>query len=263
MLRIISLNFNGIRSAAKKGCFEWLATQKADALCVQELKAQAVDMTADFIAPDQLKGHFHYAEKKGYSGAGVYARATPKKVIVGFGSKEFDAEGRYVQCDFDTHSVVSVYQPSGSSGEERQAAKFRFLDLFLPQLKKLKKTGREVVICGDFNIAHQEIDLKNWKSNQKNSGFLPEERAWLTRVFDEVGFVDVYRKLHPETTDECYTWWSQRGAAYEKNVGWRLDYQIATPGIAAAAKRAAVYKGQYFSDHAPLIIDYNFPPLAR
>ena len=256
MLRIISLNFNGIRSAAKKGCFEWLATQKADALCVQELKAQAADMTPDFLAPGKLKGHFHYAEKKGYSGAGVYARATPQKVHIGFGSKEFDAEGRYVQCDFESHTLVSIYQPSGSSGEQRQAAKFRFLKEFLPHLKKLRKSGREVIICGDFNIAHKEIDLKNWKSNQKNSGFLPEERAWLTQVFDDAGFVDVYRKLHPETTGECYTWWSQRGAAYEKNVGWRLDYQIATPGIAAAATRATVYKGQYFSDHAPLIVDY-------
>ena len=256
MLRIISLNFNGIRSAAKKGCFEWLAAQKADALCVQELKAQAADMTPDFLAPGKLKGHFHYAEKKGYSGAGVYARATPQKVHIGFGSKEFDAEGRYLQCDFESHTLVSVYKPSGSSGEQRQAAKFRFLKEFLPHLKKLRKSGREVIICGDFNIAHKEIDLKNWKSNQKNSGFLPEERAWLTQVFDDAGFVDVYRKLHPETTGEAYTWWSQRGAAYEKNVGWRLDYQIATPGIAAAATRATVYKGQYFSDHAPLIVDY-------
>ena len=256
MLRIISLNFNGIRSAAKKGCFEWLAAQKADALCVQELKAQAADMTPGFITPGKLSGQFHYAGKKGYSGTGVYSRATPQKVRIGFGSKEFDAEGRYVQCDFDTHTVISVYQPSGSSGEERQAAKFRFLAEFLPHLKKLKKSGREVVVCGDFNIAHQQIDLKNWKSNQKNSGFLPEERAWLTQLFDEVGFVDVYRRLHPETTDDCYTWWSQRGAAYEKNVGWRLDYQIATPGIAAKATRASVFKEQRFSDHAPLIVDY-------
>ena len=257
MPRIISLNLNGIRSAAKKGCFEWLATQKADALCVQELKAQSADMTPEFIAPGKLRGHFHYAQKKGYSGTGVYTRKAAKKVQIGFGAKEFDAEGRYVQCDLEDYSVVSVYQPSGSSGEERQAAKFRFLDLFLPHLKKLKKSGREFVICGDFNIAHKEIDLKNWKSNQKNSGFLPKERAWLTKLFDEVGFVDVYRRLYPDTTDTCYTWWSARGAAYEKNVGWRLDYQIATPGMAAKAKRASVYKEQRFSDHAPLIVDYG------
>jgi exodeoxyribonuclease-3 len=261
MQRIITLNLNGIRSAAKKGCFDWLPAQKADVLCVQELKAQAADMTADFLRPGaaskRMHGHFHYAEKKGYSGVGLYSRALPDRVTVGFGAREFDAEGRYVRADFPTHSVISVYQPSGSSGEERQAAKFRFLDLFLPHLKKLKKTGREFVLCGDFNIAHREIDLKNWRSNQKNSGFLPEERAWLTRVFDEVGFVDVYRKLYPEKGEEAYTWWSNRGAAYENNVGWRLDYQIATPGIAAKARRASVYKDTRFSDHAPLIVDYD------
>ena len=263
MLRIISLNLNGIRSAAKKGCFDWLRKQKADALCVQEIKAQEADMTADFLMPgapqSYLNGHFHYAQKKGYSGVGLYSRLVPKRVQTGFGSHEFDAEGRYVRGDFDGYSVVSLYQPSGSSGDERQQAKFRFLEDFLPHLKKLKKARREIVICGDFNIAHREIDLKNWKSNQKNSGFLPEERAWLSHVFEQVGFVDVYRKLHPETTGEAYTWWSNRGAAYEKNVGWRLDYQIATPGIAARAKAATIYKDQRFSDHAPLTIDYDWP----
>ena len=259
MPRIISLNFNGIRSAAKKGCFEWLATQKVDALCVQELKAQAADMTPEFLAPGKLRGYFHYAEKKGYSGTGVYAHETAQKVHIGVGTKafkEFDAEGRYVQCDFADYSVVSVYQPSGSSGEERQAAKFRFLDLFLPHLKKLKKSGREFVICGDFNIAHQEIDLKNWKSNQKNSGFLPEERAWMTHLFEEMGWVDVYRHLHPETTGDAYTWWSNRGQAWANNVGWRIDYHVATSGIATKAKSAAIYKDERFSDHAPLTIIY-------
>ena len=260
MLRIISLNLNGIRSAARKGCFEWLAGQGADVLCVQELKAQEADMTSEFLVPGApkrpLRGHFQFAQKKGYSGVGLYCREAPAKVHIGFGSREFDPEGRYVRADFADYSVISLYKPSGSSGEDRQQAKFRFLDEFLPHLKKLRTTKREFVICGDFNIAHREIDLKNWKSNQKNSGFLPEERAWLGRVFEEVGFVDVYRRLHPETTGEAYTWWSNRGAAYEKNVGWRLDYQIATPGIAARAKNAMVYKDQRFSDHAPLIIDY-------
>jgi exodeoxyribonuclease III len=263
MHRIISLNLNGIRSADRKGCFAWLRKQKADVLCVQELKAQEADMTAEFMMPGApeayLKGHFHYAEKKGYSGVGVYSAAVPAKVRAGFGSAEFDAEGRYLRADFPGLSVISLYQPSGSSGEERQAAKFRFLEEFLPHLKKLRRERREIVICGDFNIAHREIDLKNWKSNQKNSGFLPEERAWLSKVFEEVGFVDVYRRLHPDATGEAYTWWSNRGAAYEKNVGWRLDYQIATPGIAAAAKRAEIYKTERFSDHAPLIIDYDWP----
>ena len=261
MQRIISLNLNGIRSAARKGCFDWLRKQRADVLCVQELKAQQADMLEDFLAPHhpagRMRGHFHYAQKKGYSGVGLYSIAAPVKVHSGFGSTEFDAEGRYVRADFAGFSVISVYKPSGSSGEERQQAKFRFLDEFLPHLKKLKRSKREFVICGDFNIAHREIDLKNWKSNQKNSGFLPEERAWLSRVFEEVGFVDVYRTLHPEAAGEAYTWWSNRGAAYEKNVGWRLDYQIATPGIAAKARKAAVYKTERFSDHAPLIIDYD------
>jgi exodeoxyribonuclease-3 len=274
--RIISLNMNGIRSATRKGAFEWLATQQADIICVQELKAQQDDMTAELLANATHTGWFHFAEKKGYSGSGLYTRMPPAQTHIGFRSKEFDAEGRYVRADFDRKlkrgdavgkrgiaklAVISLYAPSGSSSPERQEAKFRFLDEFLPHLAALKKeseeTGREFVICGDWNIAHREIDLKNWRSNQKNSGFLPEERAWLTRVFDELGWVDVYRKLHPETTGESYTWWSNRGQAWANNVGWRIDYQIATPGIAAQAVKASIWKETRFSDHAPLVIDYD------
>ena len=266
--RIISLNLNGIRSAAKKGVFEWLATQHADVICVQELKAQEADMAAHFLANATHTGWFHYAEKKGYSGAGLYARIPPATTHIGFRSQEFDSEGRYVRADFDREtkhgldklSVISLYMPSGSSSPERQEAKFRFLEEFMPHLAALKEereaTGREFVICGDWNIAHREIDLKNWRSNQKNSGFLPEERAWLSRVFDELGWVDVYRVLHPETTGESYTWWSNRGQAWVNNVGWRIDYQIATPGLAAKATQASIWKETRFSDHAPLIIDY-------
>ncbi len=257
MPKIISANLNGIRSAAKKGFFEWLQTQQADFLCVQELKAQADDMTEEFLSPAGYHGHFHYAEKKGYSGAGVYSKQKPDAVQIGFGSEEFDAEGRYVRCDFGNLSVISLYAPSGSSSEERQQAKFRFMDEFLPHLTELLQSGREFVICGDWNIAHQEKDLKNWKSNQKNSGFLPEERAWMTRLFDELGWVDVYRRLYPDTTAECYTWWSNRGQAWANNVGWRIDYQVASKGLASQARSASVYKEQRFSDHAPLIIDYN------
>lgn len=253
-MRIISANLNGIRSAAKKGFFDWMSKQDADFVCVQELKAQAADMTAEFLAPAGYTGYFHYAEKKGYSGAGVYCRRKPDTVQIGFGSREFDAEGRYVECNFGNVSVVSVYCPSGSSSEERQQAKFRFMEVFLPHLKLLKDSGREIVICGDWNIAHQQIDLKNWRSNQKNSGFLPEERAWLSRVFDEIELVDVFRRV--DTRAEQYTWWSNRGQAWAKNVGWRIDYQIATPGIAAKAERVAIYKDARFSDHAPLTIDY-------
>ncbi|MEO8935588.1 MAG: exodeoxyribonuclease III [Burkholderiaceae bacterium] len=272
-MRIISLNMNGIRSAARKGAFAWLATQHADVICVQELKAQQPDMTADLLAHATHTGWFHYAEKKGYSGAGLYAKLPPADTHVGFRSKEFDAEGRYVRADFDHDgslqqawptklSVISLYAPSGSSSPERQEAKFRFLDEFLPHLAALmdesRATGREFVICGDWNIAHREIDLKNWRSNRKNSGFLPEERAWLSRVFDELGWVDVYRRLHPDATGDSYTWWSNRGQAWANNVGWRIDYQIATPSIAAMARVAGVYKDQRFSDHAPLIVDYDF-----
>ena len=257
MTKIISANLNGIRSASKKGFFEWMIQQNADFVCVQELKAQAEDMTEDFLSPHSYHGHFHYAEKKGYSGTGVYSKKKPDSVEIGFGSPEFDAEGRYVRCDFGDLSVISLYCPSGSSSPERQEAKFRFMALFLPHLASLIAEGRELVICGDWNIAHKEIDLKNWKSNQKNSGFLPEERAWMTQLFDEQGWVDTYRHLHPDTTSDAYTWWSNRGQAWANNVGWRIDYQVATAGIGRQAKSASIYKDQRFSDHAPLIIEYS------
>ena len=192
-MKIISANLNGIRSAAKKGFFEWMAAQSADFVCVQELKAQFDDMQPEFLAPEGYYGHFHYAQKKGYSGAGVYSKQKPDAVFIGFGNEEFDNEGRYVRCDFGPLTVISVYCPSGSSSEERQQAKFRFMEVFLEHLIELKATGQEIVICGDWNIAHKEIDLKNWKGNLKNSGFLPEERAWFSHVIGEVGYVDAFR----------------------------------------------------------------------
>jgi exodeoxyribonuclease-3 len=257
LFRLTSLNLNGIRSAASKGVEPWIAATAPDCICVQEVKAQATDIAGRFEQLAGLRGHFHYAEKKGYSGVGIYTRQPPQRIIEGLGVPEFDAEGRYIEADYGNVAVISLYQPSGSSSEDRQLAKYRFLDAFFPRLEALIKSGREIVICGDWNIAHREIDLKNWKSNQKNSGFLPEERAWMTRLFEELGWVDVYRSLYPEHTGEAYTWWSNRGQAYAKNVGWRIDYQIATPGIAAKAKSASVYKDQRFSDHAPLIVDYD------
>ena len=258
MLRIISANLNGIRSAVKKGFLPWAVKQQADFICMQELKAQRDDLEDTILNPDGLHGYFHHAEKKGYSGCGIYTPHKPDDVLYGYGNDEFDAEGRYVEARFKTLSVISVYMPSGSSSPERQEAKYRYLDSFLPHLIKLKKTGREIVLCGDVNIAHHEIDLKNWKGNVKNSGFLPEERAWLSNLFDKVGYVDVYRKIEPEASETCYTWWSNRGQAYAKNVGWRIDYQIATPEIAKSAQKTAVYKDERFSDHAPLIVDYNY-----
>jgi exodeoxyribonuclease-3 len=258
MLRIISANLNGIRSAAKKGFIPWAIQQQADFICMQELKAQEGDLDESMMRPGGLLGFFHCAEKKGYSGCGIYTPHQPDEVVYGFGNPEFDAEGRYVEVRFKALSVISVYMPSGSSSPERQEAKFRYLEAFMPHLIELKRSGREIVLCGDVNIAHHEVDLKNWKGNLKNSGFLPEERAWLTRLFNEIGYVDVYRKLEPETTDACYTWWSQRGQAYAKNVGWRIDYQIATAKIAGSAKTTSIYKQERFSDHAPLIIDYDW-----
>jgi exodeoxyribonuclease III len=253
-MRVTTLNLNGIRSAFTKGVNEWIATHKPDVLCVQELKAQAADLTPDMQKIHGMKGVFQFAEKKGYSGVGVYTAKKVSTSTIGFGSKEFDAEGRYVELDLGEVTVISLYLPSGSSGPERQEAKFRFLAEFYPHLKQLKASGREIILCGDINIAHKEIDLKNWKGNLKNSGFLPEERQWLTQVFEELGFVDVFRQLDPRP--EQYSWWSQRGGARARNVGWRLDYQIATPGIAAKAKSTAIYTEQVFSDHAPVTVDY-------
>jgi exodeoxyribonuclease III len=214
-------------------------------------------MQPEMLQPPGYHGYFHYAEKKGYSGVGIYSKQPADKVIIGLGHASIDAEGRYLECQYGNLSVVSLYLPSGSSGEERQQFKFQVLALFLPHLEQLVAGGREVVICGDWNIAHQEIDLKNYKGNRKNSGFLPEERAWMTDILGRVGWVDVYRTLHPATTDECYTWWSNRGQAWAKNVGWRIDYQLATQALALRATAVSVYKEQRFSDHAPLLVDYR------
>ena len=259
--RLVTLNLNGIRSAASKGFLEWAAQAGADCMGVQEVKAQAADLADRFETVAGMPGYFHFAEKKGYSGVGLYSRKRPSSVVVGLGDAFFDAEGRYVEARYDTPmrqlSIISCYFPSGSSGEERQAAKFRFLDVVYPHLQALR-AEREFILVGDVNIAHQEKDLKNWRSNQKNSGFLPEERAWMTKLLTDGGLVDVYRQLEPDATDACYTWWSNRGQAYANNVGWRLDYHLATPALAAKAKTVSVYTTQKFSDHAPLVVDYGF-----
>lgn len=256
-MRIITANVNGLRSAAKKGFFEWLKNTQADFVCLQEIKAQIQDLSADLRTQESYLAYFHCAEKKGYSGTAVYTKHQPDEVVTGFGSLEFDAEGRYTALRFGRLWIMSVYFPSGSSSADRQLAKFRFLEAFLPHLQSLRLQGFEIALCGDINIAHQAIDLKNWKGNVKNSGFLPEERTWLTHLFDAEGFVDVFRKIEPNATDTCYTWWSQRGQAYTNNVGWRIDYQIATPELAQFAQQQEIYKHARFSDHAPLIIDYD------
>jgi exodeoxyribonuclease III len=265
---LTSLNLNGIRSAASKGLEAWVAAKRPDCMCVQEVKAQADDVVGKFDVLAGMRGSFQYALKKGYSGVGIYTRHEPSDVVIGFehetafGRGEFNDEGRLVELRFDRpgvkFSVLSAYFPSGSSGEDRQAAKFRFLAAIEPHLQQLA-AEREFILCGDINIAHQEQDLKNWKSNQKNSGFTPEERAWVSKLFASGSVVDVYRRLHPDTTDDCYTWWSQRGQAWANNVGWRLDYHWATPQTAAFAKRCEIEKAQRFSDHAPITIEYAMP----
>lgn len=253
-MRIITLNANGIRAAARKGFFDWMARQDADVVCIQETKAQAHQLTAEVFHPAGYRVWFHDAEKKGYSGVAIYSRLEPEAVVSGLGWPEFDAEGRYLELCLPGLSVVSLYLPSGSSGDVRQDVKYAFMDRFLPHLQELRERPREYVICGDWNIAHRKIDIRNWRSNQKNSGFLPEERAWLDRLFDEVGFVDAFRLRNPHPDE--YTWWSNRGRAWEKNVGWRIDYQIVTPGLADRVQAVDIYRQERFSDHAPLTVDY-------
>ena len=255
-MRVISVNVNGIRSATSKGIVAWLKRQKPDVVCLQEIKALESDIPEDVLRWKNMHGFYHPAEKKGYAGVAIFSKREPDKVIIGTGIKWIDAEGRYLEVQFGNLSVISLYLPSGSASEAAQAKKFRFLDVLMPYLKKLKQSGREVIISGDWNIAHKEIDLKNWRGNKKNSGFLPEEREWLTTLFDKVGYVDTFRTLNDKP--DQYTWWSNRGNARENNVGWRIDYHICTPGIAAKAKKASVYKDTWFSDHAPLTVDYQY-----
>ena len=253
-MRIISFNANGLRAAGRWGFFSWFARQKADVLCVQELKAHADKIDDRLYRPRGFHRYLFCAEKPGYSGVAVYSRREPDAVICGYGDAEFDGEGRYVEARFDNISVASVYFPSGSSGDARQEAKFRFLASFDEFLKARLKRGTPYIFCGDINIAHKQIDIKNWRSNQKNSGFTPEERAWMDKLIDEIGFVDAFRVVNSEP--DQYTWWSNRGRAYENNVGWRIDYHLISPDLADSVERAQVYRRKKFSDHAPLTIDY-------
>lgn len=253
---MITLNANGIRAAARKGFFDWLDQQQADIVCIQETKAQQAQLRDPVFWPSGYWCRYVDAEKKGYSGVAVYSRWHPDAVVTELGLAEFDREARWCELRLGDLIVASLYLPSGSSGEARLEAKMRFHDHFLERLRELRASGYEVIICGDWNTAHKPIDLKNWRSNQKNSGFLPAERAWLDRVFDELGFVDAFRVVHPDTP-ELYTWWSNRGRAWENNTGWRIDYQIVTPGIADGVVDARVYTAERFSDHAPLIMDYR------
>jgi exodeoxyribonuclease-3 len=255
LFRVISLNANGIRAAARKGFFQWMAKQDADVVCIQETKAQEHQLTDDCFRPAGYHCYYEDAVKKGYSGTAIYTRHEPRKVVRGYGDAEFDNEGRYLEVQLEGISVVSLYLPSGSSGEVRQEAKYRCLDSFTEHLRKLQRRRSECIVCGDWNIVHKEGDIKNWKQNQKTSGCLPEERAWLDSVFGELRWVDAFRSIDQEP--EQYTWWSNRGRAWDNNVGWRIDYQVVTPGLGDKVVRTDVYRSERFSDHAPLTMDYD------
>ena len=254
-MRIITLNCNGIRAAARKGLFNWLATVDVDIVCLQETKAQIDQLTDPIFHPDNFHSYYFDADKKGYAGTALYCRAKPLKITKGLGFEIADSEGRYLQADFNGFSVASLYLPSGSAGEERQARKLAFMGQFMQHMKMLRNDDREYIICGDWNICHKEIDLKNWKANKKNSGFLPEERQWLDELYYELGFIDAFRMVNQEA--DQYSWWSNRGQARAKNVGWRLDYHVISSGLRNKVMSAEIYTDQNFSDHAPVILDYN------
>lgn len=254
-MNVISINLNGIRAAAKKGFFEWMLKQNADVVCLQELKAQHADLMHSTFQPEGYYAYFHCAEKKGYSGVGIYSKQKPLNIKTGLGWADADQEGRYIEADFGKIRVASVYLPSGTSGDHRQTIKFDFLKRYAECLKQITAQSQHYIICGDWNIAHQKIDLKNWRGNQKNSGFLPEERAWMDELFGTLGFVDAFREINKEA--EQYTWWSNRGQAWAKNVGWRIDYQVVTAGLKERIKSVSIYKDQRFSDHAPLLVNYD------
>ncbi|MBB4931967.1 exodeoxyribonuclease-3 [Lipingzhangella halophila] len=257
------MNVNGLRAAARKGFLEWLGATDADVVCLQETRAERSQLAAEVIAPPGWHVVLAPAATKGRAGVAVYSRVEPAAVRVGFGAAEFADAGRYVEADVGGVTVASLYLPSGEVGTARQEEKERFMEAFLPYLVRrraeVEADGRELVVCGDFNIAHREVDLRNWRNNRRTSGFLPEERSWLSRVFDEAGYVDVVRALFPEG-EGPYSWWSYRGRAFDNDAGWRIDYQVATPGLAGLAKAARVERAEShdrrWSDHAPVTVEY-------
>jgi len=254
MKRIITANVNGIRAAERKGFFAWMKTQNADVVCVQEIKAQE-DQLDDKFYPKGIHTYYKPAERKGYSGTGLYCKYKPDRVIFS-PWEDIDFEGRFIQADFRNLSVISIYIPSGSSKQERQDYKMNFMiERFMPYLKKLQEDGRQYIVCGDINIVHKEIDIKNFASNKNRSGCLPEERAWMEQLFTEAKFIDAFREINQEKHQ--YTWWSNRGQAWANNTGWRIDYQILSANLKDTPQRVEIYKNERFSDHSPLIIDYN------
>ncbi len=253
-MRVMTLNCNGIRAAARKGFFDWLKTRDVDVVCLQETKAQEHQLDDELYYPEQFHCRYFDAEKKGYAGTAIFCKKKPGKVSTGLGWQIADTEGRYIQADYGNLSIASIYLPSGSSGPDKQLRKFAFMEAYMKDLKRQIKTGRQFIICGDWNICHREIDLKNWKANQKNSGFLPEERAWLDELYSSVGYTDAFRLVNKEA--EQYSWWSNRGNARANNVGWRLDYHVITNNLAAEVLAAEIYTAQSFSDHAPVTVEY-------
>lgn len=257
MMKVMSFNANGIRSAQRKGFFEWFLTQEIDVLCIQETKAQEHQLSLEHFSLPGYQHAFCDAEKKGYSGVAIYTKMQPDQIMKTLDHPVIDTEGRYIQMDFGNLSVASLYFPSGTSGDLRQNVKFELMAFYEKILKQqlAEDPQRQYIICGDWNIVHREIDIKNFKSNQKNSGCLPEERAWLDKLFDQWGWVDAFRVVNQEP--DQYTWWSNRGNARDNNVGWRIDYQVVSPSLKDTIRSASVYKDQWFSDHAPLIVEYD------
>jgi len=252
--RVVTFNANGIRAAQRKGFFEWLGREKPDVVCIQETKAQESQLTHEDFRPEGYHVTYCDAERKGYSGTAIYSLVAPRKVTTTLGWEPVDCEGRYTQYDYDGLSIVSLYLPSGTSSEAALEKKLAFMDRFYEHLQALRRKRREFIICADWNTCHQNIDLKNWRPNQKNSGFLPVERAWLDRVYDELGYVDSFRVVDREP--DRYTWWSNRGQARAKNVGWRLDYQMIRPKLVERVRAAHIYTDENFSDHAPQTMEY-------
>ena len=256
VFRIITCNLNGIRAAARKGFFRWVHEQEPDIVCLQETKAQEHQLPPEALDRPEFSTAFVDAQKKGYSGVAIYARRKPDRIVRGLGIEEYDVEGRFVRMDFgDDFSIASLYVPSGTSGPARQAVKEAFLDRFIAQLVQMKNEGRRFVICGDYNIAHREIDVFDPKSCSRTTGFLPQERAWFDDVTEREGWVDAFRVINTEPRQ--YSWWSNFPAAWDRNLGWRIDYQLVTPDLAPSVRAASIYKGERFSDHAPVTIDYE------
>jgi exodeoxyribonuclease-3 len=256
VFRIITCNLNGIRAATRKGFFRWMHEQRPDIVCLQETKAQEHQLPPEALDLPEFSPAFVDAQKKGYSGVAIYARRAPDRIVRGLGIDEYDVEGRFVRMDFgDDLSVASLYVPSGTTGPARQAVKEAFLERFIALLVRFKNEGRRFVICGDYNIAHREIDVFDPKSCSRTTGFLPQERAWFDDVTERVGWVDAFRAVNAEPRQ--YSWWSNFPAAWERNLGWRIDYQLITPNLAPAVRAASIYRGERFSDHAPVTIDYD------